>query len=216
MHVVQQLEQRLAGDGLRVVRLPLRLLDDHLELLRELLRIDHRIRVRVALDVESAREARGGKNRVVARVIVDGAGVQISARRLGLLRDGADGTRRRPLEEHVLEHVRDADDVVALIEVAGLHEGDDRNYGRGVVAPQKHGEPVGEDDAPHRCGIEQSSGCTRGAHWWRRRATTRCSQRTIRSSPAFALPRMKLSASLVGIFTPVSEYPRRASLDMYS
>ena len=39
---------------------------------------------------------------------------------------------------------------------------------------------------------------------------------TMRSNPASALPRMKLSASRVGIVTPVSEYPRRASVAMYS
>ena len=92
----------------RVVRLALRLLDDDLELARELVRIDHRVRVRVGLDVEPVREARRRQHRVVARVVVDRVRVEVAAARLRLLRDLADAARRRALEVHVLEHVGDA------------------------------------------------------------------------------------------------------------
>jgi len=46
-----------------------------------------------------------------------------------------------------------------------------------------------------------------------RGATPYC---TIRSTPASALPRMKASASVVGMTTPVSAWPRRARLAMKS
>ena len=170
MRVVEQLEQRLGRNGRGIVGFALRLLDDDLELLRELLRIDHRIRVRIALDVEAALEARRRQHGVVARVIVDRAGVEITAGRFRLLRDRADRAGNRSLEEHVLEHVRDADDVVRLIEVAGLHERHDRHDGRRVIAAKKNRQPVRENEAPDARGIQQGAGRTRGAPNWRRRA----------------------------------------------
>src|SRR3954463_15591745 len=66
MRVVQQLVQRLRRDRTRVVGFPLRLLDDHLELARQLVRIDERVRICIGLHLEPLTEPRGGKDRVVA------------------------------------------------------------------------------------------------------------------------------------------------------
>ena len=71
MPVVQHLVQRLRGDGVRGVRLALRLLDDDLDLAGQLVGVDERVGVRVGLDVEPCGEARRRQHRVVARVVVD-------------------------------------------------------------------------------------------------------------------------------------------------
>jgi hypothetical protein len=49
-----------------------------------------------------------------------------------------------------------------------------------------------------------------------RRPLVRCRHLTIRSNPASALPRMKLSGSVVAMSIPVTAYCRRASLSMNS
>ena len=144
MAVVQQLVQRFGRHGRRIVRLSLRLLDDDLELARQLVGVDDRAGVGVGLDVEALHEARRRQHRVVARVVVDRAGVEIAADGLRLLGDLADAARRRALEVHVLEHVRDADDVVGLVEVAGAHVRDDGDDRRRAVAPNQHGQSVGQ------------------------------------------------------------------------
>jgi hypothetical protein len=154
MLVVQQLVQRLRGDRARIVRFPLRLLDDHLELLRQLVGVDDRVRVRVELHVERRREPRRWDDGVVARVIVDRGRVEVAAHRLRLTRDLAHAARRRALEEHVLEHVCDAHDVVGLVEVAGADVGDDGHHGRRPVLPQHHDESVREHGAADRRRIE--------------------------------------------------------------
>jgi hypothetical protein len=78
-------------------------------------------------------------------VIVDRGRVEIAAHRLRLARDLADGAARRALEEHVLEDVRDAHDVVRLVEVAGAHVGHDRDDRRRRISAHEHGEPVGQN-----------------------------------------------------------------------
>ncbi len=142
MPVVEQLVQRLRRDGRRVVGFALGLLDDHLELARQLAAVDQRVRVGVCLDVEPGLQARRRKDGVVARVIVDRAGVQIAAGRLRFLGDLADAAGRRALEVHVLEHVRDSDDVVRLVEIAGADERDDGDDRRRRIAAHEHGQPV--------------------------------------------------------------------------
>jgi hypothetical protein len=142
VHVVEQLVQRLGRDGARIVGLALRFLDDHLELARELVGIDQRASIGVGLHVEPLGEARRRQHRVVARVIVDRRRIQVSADRLGLLGDLTHAARRRALEVHVLQHVRDTDDVVRLVEVSGADERDDRNDRSRPVATDEHREPV--------------------------------------------------------------------------
>ena len=82
-------------------------------------------------------------------------GVEIAADGLRLLGDLADAARRRPLEEHVLEDVRDTDDVVGFIEVAGVDVRDDRHDGRRMIAPNENGETVRETRADDRRGIDR-------------------------------------------------------------
>src|SRR5262249_18513989 len=124
--VVNELVQRLRRDRTRIVRLALRFLDDDLELATELAAVDQGVRVRVGLHVEAGEETGRGQHGVVDRVVVNRRRVQVTAGGLRLLRDLADTSARRALEVHVLEHVRDADDVVRLVEVAGAHIRDDR------------------------------------------------------------------------------------------
>ena len=191
--VVQQRVERLHRHRARIVLLALGFLDDHLELARQLAGIDARVRVRIVLDLEAAHESRRREHGVVAGLVVDRAGVEIAARRLRRARDLAHAARGRALEEHVLQHVRDAEDVVRLVEVAGAHVRDDRHDGRARVAADECGEAVGELYPAYTVGGQERRGAAPAGH---------C---TMRSSPASALPRMKLSASCVGIFTPVRE-----------
>jgi hypothetical protein len=160
--VVQQLVQRLQRDRRRVVGLSLRLLDDDLELFGQLLRIDDRMGVGVGLDLEAGREARRGQHRVVARVVVDRVRVQVAAGGLGGLRDLADPSLLRALEEHVLEYMRDAHHIVGLVEVARLDVGDDGDDRRGVVTPDDDRQPVGQHGAADGRRIKQRAGRDRG------------------------------------------------------
>ena len=156
MPIVQQLEQRLGRDRGGIVGLSLRLLDDHLELTRELACIDHGVRVRVSLDLEARNQPGRRQHRVVHRVVVDRAGVEVAATRFRLLRDDANAARRRALEVHVLEHVRDADDVVGLVEVPRLHVRDDRDDGCRVVSPHETVSPLGRTSRSTEAGSTET------------------------------------------------------------
>jgi hypothetical protein len=158
MAIVQQLVQCLRRDGAGIVRLPLRFLDDHLELAAQLFAVDQRSRVRVCLDFEAMLKRRGREDRVVARVIVDRPGIQVAAQRLGLLRDLADAARGRALEEHVLEHVGDADHVIGFVEVARADVGDDRHDRRRRIAPHDDRESIRQAVAPDAFRADQSGG----------------------------------------------------------
>ncbi len=133
VRIVEQLVQRLGRNGRGIVGLPLRFLDDDLHLFRELARIYHRIRVRVGLNLQPFRESRRRQHRVVGRGVVNRVGVQVSAARLGLLRDVADPAFPGALEEHVLESVGKAVLFVRLVEVTGFDVRDDRDDGGGPV-----------------------------------------------------------------------------------
>ena len=85
------------------------------------------------MHLEPLTETRCRQNRVVARVIVDGRGVEIPADGFGLLCDLTDAARRRSLEVHVLEHMGDPDDVVRLVEISRAHERHDGDDGRGKI-----------------------------------------------------------------------------------
>ena len=159
MPVVQKFVERLRGHCGGVVRLALRLLDDDLELAGKFVAVDQRVGVGVELDVESRRRARHGEDRVIDRVIVDRSRVEVATTRLGGLGDLPDTARGRPLEVHVLEHVGDADDVVGLVEVAGLDPRDDGDDGRRRIAPEQDGEAIGEDHAAH---VIRGGGATGG------------------------------------------------------
>ncbi len=148
--VVQQRVQRLGRQRRRRVELALYFLDDDFELARQLDVVDQRARVGIGLDREPLGQAGGREHREVARMIVDRVGVEIPTARHRLLGDRADGTRWGPLEEHVLEDVRDADLRVALVEVAGLDVRHDGDNGRRPIGSDQHREPIGQHSADGR------------------------------------------------------------------
>ena len=129
MLVVQQRIQRLDGDRVWCIALAVGFLDNDFELARKFVGVDDRARVRVELNVQSLQKCGRRQHRVVAGVIVDRVRVEIAAIGFRLARDLPHTARRRPLEEHVLEHVRDPDDVIRLVEVSGFHMSDDCDNG---------------------------------------------------------------------------------------
>jgi hypothetical protein len=133
VRVEHHLVQRLVGDRGGGVELALGFLDDDLQLAGELGLVDQRMAEGVGLDVHRLREARGRQDGEIAGVIVAGAGVEIAARALGLTGDGPDAAARGALEEHVLEHVGDAQPAVGLVEEARLHVGHHRHHRRRAV-----------------------------------------------------------------------------------
>ena len=58
MCIIKQFVERLGGDRRRIIGLALCFLDDDFHLARELARIDHRISVRIGLDLEALQETR--------------------------------------------------------------------------------------------------------------------------------------------------------------
>jgi hypothetical protein len=127
--VVQQLVQRLDGDRARIVRLALRLLDDDLELAAQLRVVDQRIAKSISLNVEGCPKTARWNDGIVQSVVVDGGRVQVAADGFRLPCNLAHAPRRRAFEVHVFEHVRDANDVVCLIEIACGHVRHDRRHG---------------------------------------------------------------------------------------
>ena len=144
MLVEQRGIQRFDGHRRGGVPLALRLLDDHFEFARQLLGVDDRPRVRVELNLESLHERRRRQYRVVRGVIVDRVRVEITAVRLRFAGDLPDAARRRALEEHVLQHVRDTDHVVRFVEIADLHVGDDGHHWCRRIATHEQREAVGQ------------------------------------------------------------------------
>src|SRR5690348_12807540 len=144
----------------RSMALALGLLDDRLQLAGELLRIDDGVTESVGLNVERLSQPGRGKHGEVTGVIVPRPGIQIPAHRLGLPRYGADAPSSRPLEEHVLQDMRDAGPPVGLIEEARLYVSDQSDYRGRVIGLDQQGQSVGEDlpdDSlgPHRCAVSR-------------------------------------------------------------
>ena len=150
--VEHHLVQRLVCHRRGRIELALGFLDDHLELARQLAGIDQRVPECVGLDLEPRGEAPCGQHGEVRGVIVARAGIEVAARRLGLPRDLAHPAARRPLEEHVLEHVGDPDPAVRLVEEAGLHMGDHRDGRCRRLVLREEGEPVRQHLARHPLG----------------------------------------------------------------
>ena len=69
--------------------------------------------------------------------------IEIATVRLRLAGDLPHTTRRRALEEHVLQHVRDADHVVGFVEVPHLHVGDDGDHRCRRIATYEQRQTVG-------------------------------------------------------------------------
>ena len=125
VRVVEQFVERLARDGTGRVELAPRFLDNDAEFAAEFVGVKERIPHLVRLQRDQlARRARRGRD-VVDRAIVRGVRVERAAERLGALREFTGAERGRALEEHVLEHVRDADRRVRFVEESGAHVRDD-------------------------------------------------------------------------------------------
>ena len=95
------------------------LLHDHVLLALQFLRIERRLGQDVGQHVERERHVGLEHARVIGGGLVTGRGVEIAADRLDLLGDLARGAPRRALERHVLEQMRDAVLVGALVAAAG-------------------------------------------------------------------------------------------------
>jgi hypothetical protein len=80
-------------------------------------------------------------------MVVARAGIEIAAGCLGLPGDCAHAPPGRALEEHVLQHVRDADPMVRLVEETRLHMSDDRHNWCGMIRLNQKREAVREDFA---------------------------------------------------------------------
>ena len=94
------------------------LLHDDVLLARELLRLEGRIGEDVGQHVERKRHVGAQDARVIGRALDAGRRIEIAADRLDLLGDLARGAARRALECHVLEEMRDAVLVGALVAAA--------------------------------------------------------------------------------------------------
>ena len=128
MRVEERRVERFDRHRRRRVALAFGFLDDHVEFARQLPGVDDRACVRIELDLEALHERRRWQHGVVRGVIVDRVRVEIAAVRLRFAGDLPHATGWRPLEEHVLQHVRDADDVVGLVEIPHLHVGHDGDH----------------------------------------------------------------------------------------
>ena len=95
------------------------LLHDHVLLALQLLRIKCRIGEDVGEDIERKRHVGAQNAGIIGGRLGRGGGIEIAPYRFDLLRDLARGAARRALEGHVLEEVRDAVLVGALVAAAG-------------------------------------------------------------------------------------------------
>ncbi len=141
--------ERLGRDGARGVELAIGLLDDHLELARQLLRIDGGVHQRVSLDVQRPLQTRGRRRHddVVRRHVVRRAGVHVAADPLDVAGDLARTPNGGALEVHVLQDVGDPDPLVGLVEVARPHVGHDRDDRRRRISLHQQDESVRQDPA---------------------------------------------------------------------
>ena len=71
--------------------------------------------------------------------------VEIAAVGLRFTRDLPHAARCRALEEHVLQHVRNADLVVGFVEVADLYVRHDGHHRRRRIATHEQGQAIGQD-----------------------------------------------------------------------
>ena len=130
MHLEHRLEDGVAEHVLRVVLGAADLLQHHLDLARDLDRIEDRVLDGVGEHVEAEQGGVGGQRGVVAGGVERGEGVDASARALDGAGDLADAARPRALEEHVLVEVRESGLVRALV-------------GRAHAAPRSGPRPRG-------------------------------------------------------------------------
>ena len=146
MRVERLAEHHLEGESAGRIHLAAPFLQHRLHLPLQLVGVEQRVHQRVRFYFESLAEVLGGQDHVVIGRVVVGAGVQLAAERLDL---GGDLIGARPvggpLEEHVLDDVRDPDLAILLVEVAGAHPEVDGHDGRGVILSHEHGQSVRQD-----------------------------------------------------------------------
>ncbi len=139
-------EHHLEGVRAGCVDLPSPLLQDRLDLALQLLRVEQGMHQGVGLDLQALAEVLRRQDDVIVGGVVIGAGVQLAAERLDLGRDLVRPRAiRRPLEEHVLDDVRDADLAVLLVEVARPDPQIDRHDRCGVIRGRQDDDAVRQD-----------------------------------------------------------------------
>ena len=122
------------------------LLDDDIVLAQQLLAIESRLRKNVGQHVERQRHVGLEYPRVIGGGLGAGRGVEIAADRLDLLGNLPGAAPPRALERHVLEEMRNAMLVAALVAAAGI----DPNAERGGL------------EMRHRVGHDGDAGCQGG------------------------------------------------------
>ena len=126
----ESLREELVDEVVRRVLHHLDLFDDNFLFALDVFRAERRVHHDVGEDVDGEREVFVEDFDVVARVFLGGEGVELAADRVDRLRDVFRRPRRRALEEHVLDEVRDA---------AALRR----------LVPRSAGEPDADADRTH-------------------------------------------------------------------
>jgi hypothetical protein len=88
-------------------------------------------------------------------MIVAGTGIEVPPSRFGLSGDGADTPPCGPLEEHVLQHVRDPGPPIRLVEKASLDVRDHSYHWCGMIRLDQQRQTIGENLAVDSCGPER-------------------------------------------------------------
>ena len=141
---VGRVEHRVAEHAAgRIVAAP-DLLEHHLDLARDLVRIEERVEDRVAEHVDSGRERVRGRGGVVDGHVVRRVGVDPPARALDLSGDLAEPAPLGALEQHVLVEMGEAALVVALVGGARARPELELGDRGGVGLVQHDREPVRE------------------------------------------------------------------------
>src|SRR5579883_3228653 len=109
------LEEDIVHEIVGLVLMALDLFQDDVLFPAQLLRVDHRVAEHVGEDVDRIRNILRKHFGVVAGVLLVGEGIQIAADPVDLVGDLLGAAPLGPLEEHVLDHMRDSPKLVFLI-----------------------------------------------------------------------------------------------------
>src|SRR5262245_21208446 len=129
-----------------IVELPIIFLENDFDFLLEFAGVIDGIQKRVGLNLQSLFHVLGRYFRMVDGTIVVCGRIQVAAERLRLTSDLTDGTFRRSLEEHVLDHMGNAGNAIVLIEITGLNISGHAYERYCLLLAYKNGEPIFEDD----------------------------------------------------------------------
>jgi hypothetical protein len=127
----------------RVERLP-DLLNDDAAFALEFLGLEDRVLEDVGEQIDGEREVVAENARIIGRHLMRGMRIEMAADGLDLLGDGAGRTALRALEGHVLEKMRDAMLMGALVAGACVHPDADRGRFEMRHVIGHHGETVAE------------------------------------------------------------------------